>query len=199
MLEGDHVDPRRIFLERALVRDVGVEAREELGVELLEEQVAAVVLVVDEIFEVDADAPIFIVSGHAAVEPHHAAELGVVAPEEVEQPLVAVVEPQIDLLDPLRRDVELLARQRVVAALDAVADGGQPLVDALGLGAAPRDPSRPHVPSLLLHRELRRELDPPAVDRDPAHDRQLAVAQRRASLHVEEDFECVSHSLITFF
>ena len=36
MFERDHVDPRRIFLMGALLRDVGMKAREEFAVEFLE-------------------------------------------------------------------------------------------------------------------------------------------------------------------
>ena len=98
--------------------DIGVEAREEFPVELLEHQVFAVEFVVDVVFEMLVNTPIFIVGRFAAADAHHPAELLVVMPEEGQQRFVALVVAEIHLLDHFRSDQGMLVKQRVITSFD---------------------------------------------------------------------------------
>lgn len=66
VLERDHVDPRRVLLASALLRDVVVEPRQELFVKLFEQQILAIEFVVDVVFEMLVNTPIFIIGRFAA-------------------------------------------------------------------------------------------------------------------------------------
>jgi hypothetical protein len=119
VLERDHVDPRRVFLVSALLCDVVVKPRQELFVEFFEQQILAVEFVVDVVFEMLVNTPIFIVGRFAAADAHHPAELLVVMPEEGQQRFVALVVAEIHLLDHFRSDQGMLVKQRVVTSFDA--------------------------------------------------------------------------------
>lgn len=79
--------------------DIGVEAREEFPVELLEHQVFPVVLVPDVVCQMLADAPIFIICGLAAADADHTVEFFVVLPEKGEHGLLTEVGSKVHLFD----------------------------------------------------------------------------------------------------
>ena len=87
--------------------DIGVEAREEFPVELLEHQVFPVVLVPDVVCQMLADAPIFIICGLAAADADHTVEFFVVLPEKGEHGLLPEIGAEIHLFDH-HRSYELL-------------------------------------------------------------------------------------------
>ena len=79
MFQGDHIDPRRVFLVAALLDDIGMEAGEELFVELVEREVGPPVGGSDVALHVAADALVLIIGSLAPADAHHAPELFVVA------------------------------------------------------------------------------------------------------------------------
>lgn len=79
--------------------DIGVEACEELPVELLEHQVFPVVFVPYIVCQMLADAPIFIICGLATADADHTVEFFVVLPEKGEHGLLTEVGSEVHLFD----------------------------------------------------------------------------------------------------
>ena len=92
----------------ALLGDILVKTRQELPVELPEQQVPAFVFAADVISEVVVNGSVFIISRFAATDADHPAKLLVVLPEKCQQHLAAAAVAEIHLFDHLRRN------QRVV-------------------------------------------------------------------------------------
>ena len=122
MFQSDHVDPGGVLPVAALQDDVGMETRKKIFVQLVERQVAAPVGTKDVAFQVAADTPIFIVGRLAAAHSHHAAELLVVAPEEIEQTPRTLCNAEIGLLDHRRRDERTVEKEFAVARFETIAD-----------------------------------------------------------------------------
>ena len=95
-----------------------VEPRQELFVKLFEQQILAIEFVVDVVFEMLVNTPIFIIGRFAAADAHHPAELLVVMPEEGQQRFIALVVAEIHLLDHFRSDQRMFVKQCVVTSFD---------------------------------------------------------------------------------
>lgn len=90
---------------------MAVEAVEKLPVKLPELQIIASVPVPDVVLEVVADTPIFIISGLAAVDAHHAMELFVVVTEKSEQLFPVLFPTEKEVLDGIRRKALCAVKQ----------------------------------------------------------------------------------------
>ncbi len=193
MLQRSHIDPGSVVSERRPFADPRMEIDDESPIQFAKGQVFAFVTLFDECRQVGVNTPIFIIGTFRTGDADHVGELVVVLSEKSQQIHAVEIGAEKTGFDGLGRGMALLQKERFITFFHPEADIRQAVVDAVRNGASAECMSGLGLPKMGGYGKLGRKLGPLAVDRDASHDRELSIAQRRFSLHIEEDSERVSH------